>query len=345
MQSQEIRKSFLEFFQEKQHLLMPSSSLIPAADPTLLLTSAGMVQFKPYFTGEMQPPGPRLTSAQKCFRVSDVEEVGDTSHLTFFEMLGNFSIGDYFKKEAIAWAWEFMTERMKLPAERLWGTVFTDDDEAHDLWVETGIPAERIRRFGEDENYWGPAGEEGPCGPCSEIHYDFGGECRLGKPLLSGAGGPDKECGPNCECGRFLELWNLVFMQFYQDPQGKRTPLANPNIDTGMGLERAALILQGKTSIYDTDLFQPIVQRVCELSGKSYGKDEETDVAIRVVAEHARSAAFLIADGVVPDNRGRGYVLRRLVRRAIRFGRKLGLQDFLAPVAETVIQEIGSVYS
>ena len=336
MQSQEIRKSFLEFFQQKQHLLMPSSSLIPAADPTLLLTSAGMVQFKPYFTGEMQPPGPRLTSVQKCFRVSDVDEVGDTSHLTFFEMLGNFSIGDYFKKEAIAWAWEFVTEHMKLPPEKLWGTVFTDDDEAHDLWVETGIPVERIRRFDEKDNYWGPAGSKGPCGPCSEIHYDFGGECRLGKP--------DAKCGPNCECGRFLELWNLVFMQFYQDPQGKRTPLANPNIDTGMGLERAALILQGKTSIYDTDLFQPIIQRVCELSGKSYGQDEETDVAIRVVAEHARSAAFLIAGGVVPDNKGRGYVLRRLLRRAIRFGRKLGLQDFLAPVAETVIQEIGTVY-
>ncbi len=344
MQSQEIRKSFLEFFQGKQHLLMPSSSLIPATDPTLLLTSAGMVQFKPYFTGEMQPPGPRLTSVQKCFRVSDVEEVGDTSHLTFFEMLGNFSIGDYFKKEAIAWGWEFVTEQMKLPAERLWGTVFTDDDEAHDLWVKTGIPAERIRRFGEEENWWGPAGSEGPCGPCSEIHYDFGGDCRLGKPLLRGAEGPDDQCGPNCECGRFLELWNLVFMQFYQDPQGKRTPLASPNIDTGMGLERAALILQGKTSIYDTDLFQPIVQRVCELSGKSYGQDEETDVAIRVVAEHARSAAFLIADGVVPDNKGRGYVLRRLIRRAIRFGRRLELEGFLAPVAETVIQEIGPVY-
>jgi alanyl-tRNA synthetase len=337
VQSQEIRKSFLEFFQEKQHLLMPSSSLIPAADPTLLLTSAGMVQFKPYFTGEMQPPGPRLTSAQKCFRVSDVEEVGDTSHLTFFEMLGNFSIGDYFKKEAIAWAWEFITEHMKLPADRLWGTVFTDDDEAHDLWVETGIPAERIRRFDEKDNYWGPAGEEGPCGPCSEIHYDFGGECRLGKP--------DCECGPNCECGRFLELWNLVFMQFYQDPQGKRTPLSSPNIDTGMGLERAALILQGKTSIYDTDLFQPIVQRVCELSGKSYGQDEETDVAIRVVAEHARSAAFLIANGVVPDNKGRGYVLRRLVRRAIRFGRKLELEGFLPPVADTVIETMGKHWS
>ena len=319
MQAQEIRKAFLDFFQDKGHLVMPSSSLIPAGDPTLLLTSAGMVQLKPYFTGEMKPPQPRLTTVQKCFRVSDVDEVGDTSHLTFFEMLGNFSIGDYFKEEAIAWAWEFVTQHMKLPPERLWATVFTDDDEAYHLWQETGVPAERIRRFGEEDNYWGPAGNEGPCGPCSEIHYDFGGACRMGNA--------EEECGPNCECGRFLELWNLVFMQFYQDPEGQRTPLPRPNIDTGMGLERAAMILQDVQSIYDTDLFAPIVKRVVELAGKPYGKDEETDVAIRVVAEHARSAAFLIADGVVPDNKGRGYVLRRLIRRAIRFGRKLGLES------------------
>src|SRR3972149_6528929 len=202
----EIRKAFLDFFQSKEHLPVLSSSLIPAGDPTLLLTSAGMVQFKPYFTGEMKPPHPRLTSVQKCFRVSDIDEVGDTSHLTFFEMLGNFSVGDYFKREAIAWAWEFVTQYMKLPPERLWATVFLDDDEAHQLWQETGIPAERIRRFGAEDNFWGPAGSEGPCGPCSEIHYDFGPDasgCRLGKL--------DTECGPNCQCGRFLELWNLVF--------------------------------------------------------------------------------------------------------------------------------------
>ena len=360
MQATEIRKAFLDFFQGKEHLLVPSSSLIPAGDPTLLLTSAGMVQFKPYFTGEMTPPGPRLTSVQKCFRVSDVDEVGDTSHLTFFEMLGNFSVGDYFKKEAIAWGHEFVTQHMGLAPERLWATVFRDDDEAHQLWQETGIPAERIRRFGEEDNWWGPAGSEGPCGPCSEIHYDFGGACRLGKS--------DEDCGPNCQCGRFLELWNLVFMQFYQDPEGKRTPLPNPNIDTGMGLERAAMILQGVSSIYETDLFAPIVQRVAELASKTYGQDEETDVAIRVVAEHARAAAFLIADGVVPDNKGRGYVLRRLIRRAIRYGRKLGLGDrpstssgrteqgftvrgepvepraVLPQVAQVVIEHMGSVY-
>ncbi len=341
----EIRKAFLDFFQSKQHLLVPSSSLIPAGDPTLLLTSAGMVQFKPYFTGEMKPPQPRMTSVQKCFRVSDVDSVGDTSHLTFFEMLGNFSVGDYFKKEAIAWGWEFVTQKMGLKPAQLWATVFRDDDEAYALWQKTGIPASRIRRFDEKDNFWGPAGDEGPCGPCSEIHYDFGGTCRLGKP--------DADCGPNCACGRFLELWNLVFMQFYQDNQGKRTPLPRPNIDTGMGLERAAMILQGVPSIYETDLFQPIVQRVCQLAGKTYGQDAETDEAIRVVAEHARAAAFLIADGVVPDNKGRGYVLRRLIRRAIRFGRNLGLEDLpstssgrtvLSQVAEVVIGQMGSVY-
>ena len=340
--SEEIRKAFLEFFQEKEHLLMPSSSLIPPPDdPTLLLTSAGMVQFKPYFMGERRPPKPRLTSVQKCFRVTDVDEVGDASHLTFFEMLGNFSVGDYFKEKAIQWAWEFVTERMKLPKERLWAAIYLDDDEAHDIWLKTGVPEERIRRFDEKENYWGPAGNEGPCGPCSEIHYDFGGECRQDEP--------DEGCGPNCDCGRFLELWNLVFMQFYQDTDGNRTPLPNPNIDTGMGLERAALILQDAPSIYETDLFQPLVARVCQLSGKEYGKDAETDVAIRVVAEHARSAAFLIADSVAPDNQGRGYVLRRLIRRAIRFARKLGLETgksaVLPLVAEAVIQKMGPIYT
>ena len=339
--SEEIRKAFLDFFQEKNHLLMPSSSLIPPPDdPTLLLTSAGMVQFKPYFMGERRPPKPRLTSVQKCFRVTDVDEVGDASHNTFFEMLGNFSVGDYFKEKAIEWAWEFVTERMKLPKERLWATIYLDDDEARDIWLKINVPEERIRRFDKKENFWGPAGNEGPCGPCSEIHYDFGGTCRLGKP--------DEGCGPNCECGRFLELWNLVFMQFYQDTDGKRTPLPNPNIDTGMGLERASLILQDVPSIYETDLFQPLVARVCQLSGKEYGKDPETDVAIRVVAEHARSAAFLIADSVAPDNQGRGYVLRRLIRRAIRFARKLGLETgkgaVLPLVAEAVIQKMGTIY-
>ena len=319
----EIREAFLRFFESKEHLRIPSSSLIPAADPTLLLTNAGMVQFKPYFTGEMTPPGPRMTSVQKCFRVTDVEFVGDSTHLSFFEMLGNFSVGGYFKEEAIAYAWEFVTEQLELENGRLWATVFTEDDEALGYWTATGIPEERIRRFGEADNFWGPAGSEGPCGPCSEIHYDFGSEFGCHRP----------DCGPNCNntvedtgltCDRFVELWNLVFMQFYQAADGSRVPLPAPNIDTGMGLERCAVILQGKRNIYETDIFQTLVQKVAELCGKQYGQDPDTDYAIRVVAEHARSAAFLIADGVVPGNEGRDYVLRKTIRRAIRYWKKLG---------------------
>ena len=325
MTGDEIREAFLRYFEGKGHLRIPTSSLIPAADPTLLLTNAGMVQFKPYFTGEMTPPQGRLTSVQKCFRTTDIDSVGDATHLTFFEMLGNFSVGDYFKKEAIEYAWEFVTAQLRLEKERLWATVYLDDDEAFGYWTATGIPEDRIRRFGEEDNYWGPAGNEGPCGPCSEIHYDFG----------EGLGCLQPDCGPNCEnvskdtdlkCDRFVELWNLVFMQFYQAPDGSRTPLPAPNIDTGMGFERCAVILQGKRSIYDTDFFQPIVQKVAELCGKEYGQDSDDDYAIRVVAEHARASAFLISDGVVPGNDGRDYVLRRVIRRAIRYGKKLGLE-------------------
>ena len=332
MTGDDIREAFLCFFESKEHLRIPSSSLIPAGDPTLLLTNAGMVQFKPYFTGEMTPPGPRLTSVQKCFRTTDIDAVGDATHLTFFEMLGNFSVGDYFKKEAIEYAWEFVTEHLELEKERLWATVYLEDDEAFGYWTATGIPEERIRRFGEADNYWGPAGNEGPCGPCSEVHYDFGSELGCHRP----------DCGPNCEntaadtglkCDRFVELWNLVFMQFYQAPDGSRTPLPAPNIDTGMGLERCAIILQGKRSIYETDIFQALVQKVAELCGKQYGQDPDTDYAFRVVAEHARSAAFLISDGVVPGNDGRDYVLRRVIRRAIRYCKKLGLEAIDANVS------------
>ncbi len=341
----EIREAFLSFFEGKGHLRIPSSSLIPAGDPTLLLTNAGMVQLKPYFTGEMQPPGRRLTSSQKCFRTTDVGQVGDATHLTFFEMLGNFSVGDYFKEDAIRFAWEFVTERLGLEPERLWASVFRDDDEAFGLWTtRTGVPAERIRRFDEQDNFWGPAGSEGPCGPCSEIHYDFGADRGCLRP----------DCGPNCEntlpgtgqtCDRFIEMWNLVFMQFYQDAAGVRSPLPAPNIDTGMGLERAAVILQGKRSIYETDLFDPLVRSAAELCGRPYGRNPDDDYALRVVAEHARSAAFLICDGVVPGNGGRNYVLRRVMRRAIRYGRKLGLEDaFLAQVAEVIIDRMGAAY-
>ena len=323
----EIREAFLRFFEAKGHLRMPSSSLIPAGDPTLLLTSAGMVQFKPYFTGEMSPPHTRLTTSQKCFRATDVGQVGDSTHLTFFEMLGNFSVGDYFKKEAIQYAWEFVTEYLGLEPERLWASIYQEDDEAYDLWIDnTAVPPERIRRFGEADNFWGPAGNEGPCGPCSEIHYDFGQERGCQQP----------DCGPNCEnvvvgsglaCGRFVELWNLVFMQYYQDAEGARTPLPAPNIDTGMGLERAAIILQKALSIYETDLFTELMQSAAGLCGREYGSDPDTDYALRVVAEHARSSTFLIGDGVAPGNEGRGYVLRRVIRRAIRYGRKLRLED------------------
>jgi alanyl-tRNA synthetase len=359
MDGDQIRTSFIRFFEGKGHLHMPSASLIPAGDPTLLFTSAGMVPFKPFFMGEQTPPSRRLTSYQKSFRTTDIDEVGDHKHLTLFEMLGNFSIGDYFKKDAIAFAWELVTQLFKLPPERLYVTIHLDDDEAFRLWHEgIGVPAERIYRYGDKDNWWGPAGTEGPTGPCSEIHYDHGAEKGC-SPLMepdvltaqfreerSGAAPkPVPGCHPNCNCERFVELWNLVFMQFYQDPQRNRTPLPAPSVDTGMGLERAAAVLQGKPNVYETDLFWPIVQRVCELSDKTYGANQETDYAIRVVAEHARAASFLIGDGVVPGNEGRGYVLRRVIRRAIRYGRRLGLNEsFLTQIAEAALERFRPVY-
>ena len=337
MLSSEIRRKYLDFFENQKHQIMPSSSLIPAEDPTLLLTTAGMVQFKPYFTGEISTDITRFTSSQKCFRVTDLEEVGDETHLTFFEMLGNFSIGDYFKKEAIIWSLDFVTNNLGLPKEKLWATIYTDDDEALNLWINAGIPENRIRRFGDSDNFWGPAGAEGPCGPCSELHYDFGGPCTANN---------DAECGPNC-CTRFLELWNLVFMQYFQDLEGKRTPLPNPNIDTGMGLERAAMILQEVNSLYETDLFIPIIEKVENIYKTKYGSDIDIDYSIRVIAEHVRSATFLIADGVVPSNEGRGYVLRRLIRRAIRFSKKIYPESndlCLNEVSKTVIKTMGQHY-
>ncbi|MBL7061807.1 MAG: alanine--tRNA ligase, partial [Dehalococcoidia bacterium] len=314
MTSDQIREAFLRFFEEKKHRIISSSPLVPRGDPTLLLTTAGMVQMKPYFLGLAMPPSPRLTSCQKCFRTTDINSVGDSKHLTFFEMLGNFSVGDYFKKEAIAWAWEFVTETLKLKPERLWVTIYLDDDESFNYWREIGFPEKRIVRLGEEDNFWGPAGDSGPCGPCSEIHYDFGNEAGCGKP----------DCGLGCDCGRFSEIWNLVFTQYNQDTDGKRTPLPKPNIDTGMGLERVAAVMQGVSSVYDTDLFIPLRDKICALTGVKYGKDETADQAVRIVAEHGRGITFLIADGVMPSNEGRGYVLRRVLRRACFFGRKLG---------------------
>ena len=361
MNGDQIRDSFIKFFESKGHQHMPSASLIPAGDPTLLFTSAGMVPFKPFFMGEQTPPSKRLTSSQKSFRTTDIDEVGDHKHLTFFEMLGNFSIGDYFKEGAVGFCWELVTELFKLEPERLYVTIHLDDEEAFAIWRDqVGLPVERIYRYGDKDNWWGPAGNEGPTGPCSEVHYDGGSEkgCHDGrmmppealtaqfrKDLESGDSSPIDGCHPNCDCERFVELWNLVFMQFYQDTAGGRTPLPAPSVDTGMGLERAMVILQGKDNIYETDLFVPIIDRVGQLTGKTYGTDTDTDYAMRVVVEHARAAAFLIGDGVVPGNERRGYVLRRVIRRAIRYGRQLGLEEaFLTEVVEAVIPQFSAVY-
>lgn len=335
MNSDEIREAFLRFFEQKEHRIIPSSSLVPHGDPTLLLTTAGMVQIKPYFLGLAMPPSPRLASCQKCFRTTDVDSVGDPKHLTFFEMLGNFSVGDYFKKEAIAWAWEFVTDHLNINAERLWVTIYLDDDEAFGYWREIGFPESRIVRLGEEDNFWGPAGDSGPCGPCSEIHYDFGKEAGCGKP----------DCRPGCDCSRFSEIWNLVFTQYNQDLDGKRTPLPKPNIDTGMGLERTTAVMQGVASVYDTDLFIPLRDKICDLTGMKYGNDKTADHAIRIIAEHSRGITFLIADGVLPSNEGRGYVLRRVLRRTCFFGEKLGAEGpFLNEIAQTVIAKMGHVY-
>jgi len=361
MNGDQIRDSFIKFFESKGHQHMPSASLIPAGDPTLLFTSAGMVPFKPFFMGEQTPPSKRLTSSQKSFRTTDIDEVGDHKHLTFFEMLGNFSIGDYFKEGAVAYCWELVTELFKLDPERIYVTIHLDDEEAYGIWKDqVGVPEERIYRYGDKDNWWGPAGNEGPTGPCSEVHYDGGSEkgCHNGRmmppddltaqfrrELVSGETSSIDGCHPNCDCERFVELWNLVFMQFYQDTGGVRTPLPAPSVDTGMGLERAMVILQGKQNIYETDLFVPIIDRVGQLTGKTYGVDTDTDYAMRVVVEHARAAAFLIGDGVVPGNEGRGYVLRRVIRRAIRYGRQLGLDGaFLTEVVAVTIPQFSGAY-
>ena len=344
MSGDDIREAFLSYFEAQGHSRVASSSLIPVGDPTLLLTTAGMVQFKPYYSGEAAPPNQRLTSSQKSFRTVDIDEVGDATHLTLFEMLGNFSIGDYFKKDAIRFALDMLDTKLGLPRERFAITVHDTDEEALGLWQDVGVPASRIYKFGDADNWWGPAGDEGPCGPCSELHYDFG----------EGRGCLQSDCGPNCEnimnaegevCNRYVELWNLVFMQFYHHLDGHRTPLPAPSIDTGLGLERAAVVMQDVPTIYETDIFRPMVQRAEEIAAKRWGEDRDTDYALAAIAEHGRSATFLIADGVVPGNEGRGYVLRRLIRRAIRHGRLLGLEDpFLGNIAEVTIDKMGGVY-
>ncbi|GAW92666.1 alanine--tRNA ligase [Calderihabitans maritimus] len=336
----ELREEFLRFFEKKGHTIVPSSSLVPHNDPTLLFTNAGMVQFKDVFLGLDQRPYKRATTAQKCVRAggkhNDLETVGRTArHHTFFEMLGNFSFGDYFKREAITFAWEFLTGVLELPRERLWVTIYQDDDEAYNLWLElTDIPADRIVRMGEKDNFWA-MGDTGPCGPCSEILIDRGEEFRCQAP----------ECGiGKCDCDRWLELWNLVFMQYNRDAEGNLTPLPRPSIDTGMGLERVASVLQGVNSNFDTDLIRPLIEAVENLSGKSYHAGEE-GFPFRVIADHARACTFLVADGVLPGNEGRGYVLRRILRRAVRFGKVLGIESaFLYKLVPVVVSILGGAY-
>ena len=341
--SERVRETFLNYFETQGHSRMASASLIPVGDPTLLFTSAGMVQFKHYFTGEAEPPNHRLTTSQKCFRTPDIEEVGDATHNTLFEMLGNFSIGDYFKERAVDFAVELMTEGYGIPLEKFAAAVHETDDETRELWVNKGIPRELVYSYGDDENWWGPAGDEGPCGPCSELHYDYG----------PGNGCGAEDCVPNCKnykdngeaCDRYVELWNLVFMQFYHHLDGSRTNLPAPSVDTGMGFERLVRILQDVDTGYETDLFTPIIARVEEISGHKYGEDTESTYAIRVVAEHGRSVTFLVADGVVPGNEGRGYVLRRVIRRAIRYARRIGIEgNFLGEISDTTIEKMGDLY-
>ncbi len=325
----ELRRMFLDFFESKGHLKMKSFSLVPHNDNSLLLINSGMAPLKPYFTGQEIPPRRRVTTCQKCIRTGDLENVGKTArHGTFFEMLGNFSFGDYFKREAIAWSWEFLTRVVGLPADRLYPSVYENDDEAFDIWNhEIGIAPERIFRFGKEDNFWEHG--SGPCGPCSEIYYDRGEKYGCGKP----------GCTVGCDCDRYMEIWNNVFTQFDNDGKGNYTELEQKNIDTGMGLERLASVVQDVDSIFDVDTVFALRTTVCEIAGVEYKKDYETDVSIRIITDHIRSATFMISDGIMPSNEGRGYVLRRIIRRAARQGRKLGIKDmFLADLAGTVIE-------
>ena len=340
----EIRDLYLNYFKEKhQHTIVESSSLVPD-NPTVLLTTAGMLQFLPIFLGiEKSPYNPaRATSCQKCARAggkdSDIENVGRTPrHHTFFEMLGNFSFGDYYKKEVIPWAWEFVTEVLKLDKSRLWITIYETDDEAYDIWRSVGVPADRILRKGKKDNFWGPPGASGSCGPCSEIHYDLGEQYKCDDP---------RGCSINtCECDRWVEIWNLVFTELYQDEEGNQSPLEKKNVDTGMGLERIAMVCQGVASTFETDLLKPILDKVSEMSGVPYKKSEKTDVSLRIITDHARCVTFLISDGVIPGNEGRSYVLRMILRRALRHGKILGMDlPFLYKLVDIVIEHYGKAY-
>ncbi len=331
----DLREKYLAFFESKGHLRLPSYSLVPHNDKSLLLINSGMAPMKKFFTGEEIPPRNRVTTCQKCIRTPDLERVGHTArHGTFFEMLGNFSFGDYFKEEAIPWAWEFLTETLEIPADLLWPSIYEKDDEAYDIWVnKIGVDPNKVVRLGKADNFWEHG--SGPCGPCSEIYFDRG--------LKYGCGSPD--CKPGCDCDRFMEIWNNVFSQFNNDGQGNYTELASKNIDTGMGLERLACVMQGVDNMFEVDSIRKVIDKVCEISGKTYGNEANNDISIRVITDHSRSAMFMIADGVIPSNEGRGYVLRRIIRRACRHGKLLGInRAFLVETVTTSIEESCGAY-
>jgi alanyl-tRNA synthetase len=338
----ELRKMYLDYFVERGHMLVPSSSLVPYKDSSVLLTTAGMQQFKPYFMGLAEPPSRKLTSVQKCFRTSDIDKVGLTArHCTFFEMLGNFSVGDYFKEGAIRYAWEFSLDYLSLDPELIWISYFEGDDEipaddeAVTLWESVGVPRERMVGLPRSANFWGPVGPSGPCGPCSELYYDRG----------PGYGCSDPECRPGCDCDRYVEYWNLVFTGYNMGEDRRLTTLPAQNIDTGMGLERVAALKQGVDAVFLIDHFKPLIELGEEIAGKRYGEEKRVDVALRVLADHCRAMSFLVADGVLPSNEGRGYVLRRIIRRAARFSRSAGMEPpFLERFAARTIELMGGVY-
>ncbi len=343
MRSYELREKYLSFFREKGHAVIPSASVIPENDPTVLFTTAGMHPLVPYLLGASHPEGKRLTNVQKCIRTGDIDEVGDATHCTFFEMLGNWSLGDYFKKEAIQWSWEFLTSEkwLNIPREKLYVTVFAGDEDAprdmesFNLWVSMGVPEDHIFFLPKENNWWGPAGQTGPCGPDTEMFID------TGKPKC----GPD--CSPACNCGKYVEIWNDVFMEYNKTHDGRYEPLSQKNVDTGMGLDRTIAILQGVESVYDTDLYKGIMDRIAQLAEKEYGQDPETTRAYRIVADHIRTSTFILGDekGVTPSNVDQGYVLRRLIRRAVRYGLQIGIPEGSTPrIAEAVIDQYGSVY-
>jgi len=340
MNSNEVRKIFINFFKQLDHKIIPSSSLIPA-DPTVLFTSAGMQQFIPYLSGETIPPYPRACSYQKCFRTSDIDKVGDEFHHTFFEMLGNWSFGDYFKEKAIKWSLDLLVGKYGLKKDKIWVTVFKGnndikkDTESIEIWMRNGIPRERILEFGMEDNFWGPVSTTGPCGPCSEIYYDRGEKFRTKKCDLS-------NCGPGCHCGRFVEIWNLVFMEYKKNVDETFSKLPAKNVDTGAGLERLTAVLESKESDYETDLFLPLIKKISELSGKSY---ENNKKPFRIIADHIRASCFLIADGIFPSKEDRGYILRRLLRRVIRFGKTIDMpKNFLIPLSQIVINQYSLLY-